>query len=125
MSIETAARARRFRETLWFKRGDVAPPPPAATDLEGAPADAVDPLEALPLEERYRDDGSVTADDSKLYSLRTGVSQQLPAVAPPVDARGVSERELIGELRASRGWLMLSLGVLVTVLAGTTLLVVT
>lgn len=125
MSIENAARARRFRETLWFKRGDVAPPPPTATDLEGVPADAVDPLEALPLEERYRDDGSVTADDSKLYSLRTGMSQRLPVVAPPADARGVSERELIGEMRAARGWLVLSIGVVVTILTGAALIVAT
>ena len=124
MTIENAARSRRFRETLWFKRGDAAPPPPSPADLEGAADPSVDPIE-LPLEDRYRDDGSVTADDSKLYSLRTGVSQQLPAVAPPIDARGVSERELIGEMRGARGWLMLSLGVAVTVLAGAALLVVT
>src|SRR5262245_61058098 len=105
MSIENAARARRFRETLWFKRGDLPPPAPTA-DAEAAPAD---PIETLPLEDRYRDDGSVTSDDSKLYSLRTGMSQRLPAVAPPADARGISERELIGEMRGSRTWLLFSI----------------
>ena len=121
MSIENAARARRFRETLWFKRGDLPPPAPTGSDTEAEPADAV---EALPLEERYRDDGSVTADDSRLYSLRTGVSQQLPVVAPPAHARGVSERELIGEMRGARGWLMFSIAAVVTVLTGAAMLAV-
>jgi hypothetical protein len=68
----------------------------------------------------------VTADDSKLYSLRTGMSQKLPAVpAPPADAHGISEREIVGEMRGSRVWLAATIAVVIAVLVAALLRTVT
>ncbi len=50
-----------FRETLWFKRGEL--------DDEVTP---------LPLEDRYLDDGQVTSMDSFEWGVRTGETRRLP-----------------------------------------------
>ncbi len=105
-----------FRETLWFKQGDVeqmvaaakakmkAAGQPVAT--EAAPEAAVD---ARPLEERYADDGSVTVEDRKKFSLRSGTG----GVAVPAAAAGhvpgekIDEKEMVGEISGGRRTLIL------------------
>lgn len=76
----------KFRETLWFKKGlpdpglpDAGLPDPdvSGADLPGADlpdAPATDSLR--PLEDRYTDDGSLTAADIEELSLNT------PAISP-------------------------------------------
>ncbi|MDQ3336146.1 MAG: hypothetical protein M4D80_13335 [Myxococcota bacterium] len=69
----------KFRETLWFKKGLPDPSLPDAgrpdADLPDAnlpDAPAADSLR--PLEDRYTDDGSVTAADVEELSLNTPAS---------------------------------------------------
>jgi len=104
--------AAAFRETLWFKQGDVdqmVADARAKLDASraksgpGAPAPApepeVAPAEAKPLEDRYRDDGTVSVDDRKKYSLRSGAtSAGLPTVGGVVPGDRMSAEEMMGEI---------------------------
>ncbi|HUJ57959.1 MAG TPA: serine/threonine-protein kinase [Kofleriaceae bacterium] len=98
----------KFRETMWFKKGDLDAQAAQAAAEErmrtGKLADS-DRADSLPIDERYKDDGSITRGDKEKYSLRTGGTQMMPAI----DERGartdgkVSEDALIGEMKRGRG----------------------
>ena len=104
--------AAAFRETLWFKQGDVdqmVADARAKLDASraktgpGAPAAAPEPevvaAEVKPLEDRYRDDGTVSVDDRKKYSLRSGAtSTALPTVGGVVPGDRMSAEEMMGEI---------------------------
>ena len=99
--------AAGFRETLWFKQGDVdqmvadARAKLEASKAKGAPVPEPEPLpsETKPLEERYVDDGSVSAEDRKKYSLRQGAtSAALPTVGGVVPGERMSAEEMVGEI---------------------------
>jgi serine/threonine-protein kinase len=108
--------AAAFRETLWFKQGDVDQmvadaraklDASRAKSAPGAPASAPVPepeaviaaVEAKPLEDRYRDDGTVSVDDRKKYSLRSGAtSTSLPTVGGAVPGERMSAEEMMGEI---------------------------
>jgi hypothetical protein len=100
--------AAAFRETLWFKQGDVDQMvADARAKLEssrkaGAPAPAepeVPVADAKPLEDRYRDDGTVSVDDRKKYSLRSGgTAAGLPTVGGVVPGDRMSAEEMMGEI---------------------------
>jgi hypothetical protein len=106
-----------FRETLWFKKGDVdqmvadararveaarakgvAPPEEVAAVAEGeAPSE-----DARPLEDRYVDDGSVSAEDRKKFSLRSGgTATALPTVGHMPGDR-LSESEMVNQMGGSK-----------------------
>ena len=52
-----------------------------------------------PLDERYVDDGSVTADDRKKFSLRSGgTSTALPTVGGAMPGERMSDAEVMGEI---------------------------
>jgi len=93
-----------FRETLWFKKGEVEEyiKQGAAGQPVEAPAE-----DARPIEDRYQDDGSVTAADRAKFSLRTGGTQVMGAVqkpsAGPVPGERVSEKELFEEYAGKKG----------------------
>jgi len=103
--------AAAFRETLWFKQGDVdqmvadARAKLDASRAKSGPAPAPEPevvvaeAEAKPLEDRYRDDGTVSVDDRKKYSLRSGAtSAGLPTVGGLVPGDRMSAEEMMGEI---------------------------
>jgi hypothetical protein len=95
----------QFRETLWFKKGelDAAAAQAAAQAREG---DVMpDRADALPIEDRYRDDGTVSRQDAERLSLRTGSTQMMQSLRTPAGARGkqVSDDELLGEMKGGRG----------------------
>ena len=105
--------AAAFRETLWFKQGDVdqmVADARAKLDASraksgrsaGARARArgvAAAAEAKPLEDRYRDDGTVSVDDRKKYSLRSGAtSAALPTVGGVVPGDRMSAEEMMGEI---------------------------
>jgi hypothetical protein len=98
-----------FRETMWFKKGELdAQAAQAAADERaktGKDASA-DKADSLPLDERYKDDGSLSRSDKEKYSLRTGATMMTTAIR---DSRGdasagdkISEDALIGEMKGGR-----------------------
>jgi serine/threonine-protein kinase len=94
-----------FRETLWFKKGEVEEYLKQGAS-PGQPAEA--PAEdSRPIEDRYVDDGSVTAADRAKFSLRTGGTQMMSAVKPPsaglVPGERMSEKELADEYAGKKG----------------------
>jgi eukaryotic-like serine/threonine-protein kinase len=101
-----------FRETLWFKKGDVehmiaearAKMAAQGAKAEGEPEVEIPAEEGQPIEDRYVDDGSVTADDRKKFSLRTGgTATALPTVRPSaLPGESMSERDVIREVSGSR-----------------------
>jgi hypothetical protein len=115
----------RFRETMWFKKGDLdaqaavdAAEQRARTGKDGA----ADKADSMPMDQRYQDDGSISRGDKEKYSLRTGGTQMLPQVR---DERGdastslgkVSEDALIGEMKGGRTWIVAAIGLAVISLA--------
>jgi hypothetical protein len=100
-----------FRETLWFKKGDVeqmvaeAKAKAAAAAAKGKPAPAADELpgeDVKPLEDRYVDDGSVTVEDRKKFSLRSGgTAAGIPTVGV-VPGERMSEDEMINEIGSGK-----------------------
>ena len=108
-----------FRETLWFKQGDVeqmvadAKAKLQATGKAAAEAPAI-AEDARPLEDRYVDDGSVTVEDRKKFSLRTGgTSTAIPTAGPEVPGEKIDEREMVGEISGGRRTLILVIAAVV------------
>ena len=108
-----------FRETLWFKQGDVeqlvadakAKMQAAGKGTGEAP---VLPEDSRPLEDRYADDGSVTVEDRKKFSLRTGgTATALPAVGTAVPGEKMDENEMVGEISTGRRTLILVIAAVV------------
>ena len=100
----------KFRETMWFKKGELDEAAAAAAAAAHEGELVHDKADALPIEDRYRDDGTLNRQDAERLSLRTGHTQVgLQARAEPLARKRVSERELVGELRRGRIWLFLFL----------------
>jgi hypothetical protein len=104
----------KFRETMWFKKGDLDSQAAVAAAEERARTgkDAgADKADSLPMDERYKDDGSISARDKEKYSLRTGGTQMMAAVRDggPAASAKVSEDELIGEMKSGRKVVMIAL----------------
>ncbi|HVV83425.1 MAG TPA: hypothetical protein VHE35_10155, partial [Kofleriaceae bacterium] len=104
----------KFRETLWFKKGDLD----AAAAAEAArskDASVQDKSDTLPMEERYVDDGSVTSNDAARYSLKTGNTSSMPALQggdeDDADRSRVSEDELVADMKRGRRKIMLAIAV--------------
>jgi serine/threonine-protein kinase len=98
----------RFRETLWFKKGELDAEAAEAAAQERARTGrdpGQDKADQLPIDERYKDDGSVSRSDKEKYSLRTGGTQGLPAVRPAraaTSAGKVTDDALISEMKGGR-----------------------
>ncbi len=98
------AKGNAFRETLWFKKGDVeqmvadAKAKAAATGQDASAVAAPDE-DVRPIEDRYRDDGTLTTDDRKKFSLRTGATATgLPVARGGIDGEKMSAAEMMGEM---------------------------
>ncbi len=110
-----AGASAAFRETLWFKQGDVdqmvadARAKLEASKAKGVPVPEPEAValpiveETKPIEERYVDDGSVTTEDRKKYSLRQGAtSASLPTVGGAIPGERMSAEEMMGEIGGGR-----------------------
>jgi hypothetical protein len=115
-----------FRETLWFKKGDVdqmvadarARVEASRGKAEVPPEAEVPTEDARPLEDRYVDDGSVTTDDRKKFSLRSGgTATALPAVGK-IPGERMSESEMMGEIggRKRVGIIVISVAVVLALI---------
>jgi serine/threonine protein kinase len=104
----------KFRETMWFKKGELDEAAAAAA-AQAKPGDlASDKADEAPIEERYKDDGSLSADDRARLSLRTGGTQTQASVREPVrgaPTEGMEEDDLVGEMKAGRGKALLLIGI--------------
>jgi serine/threonine-protein kinase len=106
----------KFRETMWFKKGDLDSQAAVAAAEERArtgkdvPTDKAD---SLPMDERYKDDGSISRGDKEKYSLRTGATQMMGAMKDKNASQSlskVSEESLIGEMKGGRSLVLLFIG---------------
>jgi hypothetical protein len=114
----------QFRDTLWFKKGELdAQAAQAAADERSVGNDlAHDKSDMLPIDERYKDDGTVSRSDKEKYSLRTGATaghnaMRDPAVSASMSTK-VSEDALIGEMKGGRNvvFAIIAIGVIVIAL---------
>jgi hypothetical protein len=118
----------KFRETMWFKKGDMDAQAAQAAAEERAKTGkdaAGDKVDSLPIDERYKDDGTITRGDKEKYSLRTGATQMMKAMKNDTGkSSNVSEDALIGEMKGGRQWVivgivgvMIALAVLIALIA--------
>ncbi len=108
----------KFRETMWFKKGELDEAVAAAQ----APTPGSEPLpdkaDSLPIEDRYKDDGTLTAADRQRLSLRTGGTMVHQAVNPPGVPEQMGADDLARELGAGRGRMILLIVFVVLIVAG-------
>jgi serine/threonine-protein kinase len=103
----------KFRETMWFKKGDLDAQAAVAAAEERARTGkevAADKADTLPIDERYKDDGSISRGDKEKYSLRTGATQMMKAIKDKdagASTSRVSEDALIGEMKQGRSLVLL------------------
>jgi hypothetical protein len=120
----------KFRDTMWFKKGELdAQAAQAAADEHARTGHvASDKADQLPIDERYKDDGSLSHTDKQLYSLRTGATQANAAVrdaaaqsaTDKIAARvpdKISEDALIDEMRGGRNRVLAIIAVALAVVA--------
>jgi hypothetical protein len=107
----------KFRETLWFKKGQLDSE--AAEERARSGRDTGNERsDSLPMDERYKDDGSLSRGDKEKFSLRTGGTELMPKLRDSHSQSNpkVSEDELIGEMKAGRGKIFALIGVAIVVL---------
>ncbi len=115
----SADKKGKFRETMWFKKGELDQAAAAAAAVARDGELVADKADALPIEDRYRDDGTLDRQDAERFSLRTGGTAMMQARrAEPLSRRGVSERFLAAELTRNPAWLVLFLVVVFGALGG-------
>ena len=93
----------KFRETLWFKKGEKDAQVAAETD----PHDVMAPKAAdlMPIEDRYNDDQEDLAPiDSIAFGIHKGRTEYLPtlAVTTSDDADPVDENLMVKDLKRGR-----------------------
>ncbi|MEO8552866.1 MAG: hypothetical protein ABI678_22965 [Kofleriaceae bacterium] len=93
----------KFRETLWFKKGqqDAA----VAESVQTGDVMAPDKVDLLPIEDRYQQDqGGVDASDSVAFGLHTGRTEYMPKLgAQPIEGDEVDESAMVKDLKRGRG----------------------
>jgi eukaryotic-like serine/threonine-protein kinase len=126
-----AGKGNAFRETLWFKKGDVehmiAEARAKIAGPEGKAPEAPSPAEeVLPIEDRYVDDGTVTSDDRKKFSLRAGqTSAAMPVVGTGkgrVPGERMSDEDVIREVSGSRKVVVILVAIVVVLAAAAAVL---
>jgi hypothetical protein len=123
-----AGKGNAFRETLWFKKGDVehmiAEARAKIASPEGKAPEAPSPAEeVLPIEDRYVDDGTVTSDDRKKFSLRAGnTSAAMPAVKGRVPGERMSDEDVLREVSSSRKVVVILVAIVVVLAAAAAVL---
>ncbi len=83
----------RFRETLWFKKGNEVAPEQPSGDSE------------RPLEDRYEDDGSISLIDHVQFSVVTGTTQPV-RIFKKSDAKEDADQTMqmvVGQMQRGRG----------------------
>jgi hypothetical protein len=115
---EKKASKGKFRETMWFKKGDLDAAAAEAAAQNPEASGGQDKADSLPVEDRYGDDGTLTTTDQARYSLKTGNTGAMPAMRDGSASGSVSERELIGEMKGGSRTLMIVGAVVALLLIG-------
>jgi serine/threonine-protein kinase len=114
----------QFRETMWFKKGELdEAAAQAAAMVQSSSPDALpvsDKADEMPIEDRYKDDGTISAKDRERLSLRTGHTQMMQAVKVSGQRGKVSEDELVSEMRSGRGKIFLIVVLVLAAVGGLT-----
>ena len=121
----TPGKPAAFRETLWFKKGEVDQFMQQQAQQPGQPAPEAPAEDIRPIEDRYKDDGTVSAQDREKFSLRTGQTMfgqrvQIPSGAA-VPGERMSEDEMMAEIHTGRRvglWVAVGLGLVILAAAG-------
>ena len=115
----------KFRETMWFKKGELDEAAAAAAAAAREGELALDKADALPIEDRYKDDGTLSRQDAERLSLRTGATSMMQAMRDPNAAavqgrrgKGLSEDDLVGEMKTGRGLLIFVILLILAALGG-------
>jgi len=113
----------KFRETMWFKKGELDAQAAQAAAEEHARTGRIsvpDKTDLMPIDERYKDDGTLSRSDKEKYSLRTGGTAMTKAqrMSSANAAIGkVSEDALIGEMKRGRNKVVAAIALALVVLA--------
>ena len=99
MRMKQHAGQPKFRETLWFKRGELDLE--QAVKVDAAPDDEPSAV-MLPIEDRYLDDGSVSVDDTASFGLHVGGSQYVPVLKNVAGDAGAHVDVLVREMKRGR-----------------------
>ena len=115
----------KFRETMWFKKGELDEAAAAAAAAAQEGELALDRADALPIEDRYKDDGTLSRQDAERLSLRTGATSMMQAQRDPHAAavhgrrgKGLSEDDLVDEMKRGRGLLIFVVLLVLVALGG-------
>src|SRR5205085_6600950 len=114
---DEAASKGKFRETMWFKKGDLDAEAAQRAAAEAARTGKTvdqDKADSLPIDERYKDDGSITRGDKDKYSLRSGHTQAIPAMGGGRRSGGlkkVSEDALVSEMKGGRAPILIAIAI--------------
>lgn len=122
----SASNKGKFRETMWFKKGELD----EAAAKAAAKAKPEDQLSSkadeMEMDERYKDDGSITQTDKERLSLRTGATMMMEAI--PNQAKQpiaqVSEADLVSEMTSGRNKIIAGIAVAIVAIAVVVTLVV-
>ena len=97
----------KFRETLWFKRGELdAEREATMTETADDEPSAV----MLPIEDRYLDDGSVSATDTATFGLHVGGSQYVPVLRVEGEPDAHVVNALVNEMKRGRRKVLATMG---------------
>jgi serine/threonine-protein kinase len=112
-----------FRETAWFKKGEIeeemAKAQAAAGDSERTGTTGEHAVVGGEVDQSKLD---INAQDKARLSLKTGATQAMPVVKSPADVAvpgdTMSEQEMLAEMNSSKKWLVIAgIGIGVVVLA--------
>jgi hypothetical protein len=105
-----SAARHRFRETLWFKKGEKDAE--VAAEVDAADVMAPTAIDMLPIEDRYSDDGSLLASDSMSYGIHTGHTEYMtPIMTKEPSGTTLNTRAMIGDLKRGRVRVVAAIGV--------------
>ena len=110
----------KFRETLWFKKGELDARE-AARAAEGDDDLAPAAVDLLPVEDRYRDDGSLSRTDSYSFGIHTGNTAWLKQVDDASIGAAVAayaERDMVKEMKRGTAIRLMLVGGGLLALAG-------
>ncbi len=109
---EVSKNKGKFRETMWFKKGELDEAAARAAAQAKPEAGVSSKADEMEMDVRYSDDGSITEQDKDRLSLRTGATMMMEAVPKqaPIKHR-VSEDDLVSEMTAGRNKILIGMGI--------------